>query len=157
MEDMHIEITRTPTRDQLEAVRRLWNKEFPKVIAHADMASLEAYLGRLGDIRHIFITDEQGRIAGWYMDFLRDGERWFVMIIAAEEQGKGYGRKLLNMGLEEQAELNGWVVSSSIYEKADGTIYMSPLPFYIKQGVRVFPDITFETQDIKSIKIKLSR
>ena len=121
------------------------------------MASVEAYLGRLRDIKHIFVTDDQGIISGWYMDFFRDGERWFVMIIERELQGRGYGRKLLSMGLEEQEELNGWVVGSSTYEKADGTIYMSPLPFYIKQGVRVYPDITFETKEIRSIKIKLLR
>ena len=154
---MKIIKTRTPSDEQLEKLRQLWNTEFPAVIAHPDRASLEAYLAKLKDIKFFFVTDDDANILGWYMDFFRDGERWFVLVISREAQNKRFGSTLLKMGLEEQEELNGWVVGSSTYEKADGSIYMSPLPFYIKQGVRVFPDITFEAKGIKSIKIKLSR
>jgi|SRR5690554_4835714 len=154
---MQIITTRHLSDAQLERIRELWNTEYPKVIAHATPESFTEYLNRLDDIVHRLVIDDDGQILGWYMDFLRDGERWFVMVIGENAQHQGFGSELLKMGLDEQPVLNGWVVSSSIYEKANGEIYMSPLSFYIKHGVRVYPDIRFETEKIRSIKIRLQR
>jgi hypothetical protein len=155
--NMKIITTRKPSPDQLEQIRQLWNMEFPVVIGHPHMESFMTYLSKLTDIRYILVTDDDGQVLGWYMDFYRDKERWFVIAIGKAAQGRGFGKNLLKMGLEAHPEINGWVVGSSVYEKADGTLYRSPLPFYIKQGVRVFPDITFEAKGIKSIKVKLIR
>ena len=41
-----------------------------------------------------------------------------------------------------------------IIKKKNGAIYHPPADFYIRNGFRIFPDIEFETDKLKAIKIK---
>lgn len=139
---------------QRSQIINLWNQEYPKIIAHKTKESFGKYLSVLNEQHHILLLDENELIKGWFFDFVREEERWFAMIVGSEMQGKGYGRKLLEMGKRNNSILNGWVVDSSDYIKADGTTYQSPIAFYRKMGFEVFPEIIFETEVMKTIKIK---
>ena len=142
---------------QITQVMALWNAEYPEVISYNNIDSFRRYLYNLEDTIHRLIVTDNGEVKGWYVDFMRNGERWFVLVISKDCQGKGFGRKLMQMAQEEKEELNGWVVSSSTYKKLDGSVYMSPLPFYTRLGVRVYSDITFEDKGIRTIKVQLQR
>ena len=111
------------------------------------------YLSELEDPKHIFLLDDE-KIMGWYIDFERDNERWFAMIIHHSIQGMGYGAVLLHRGQKANKILNGWVIESSEYKLVNGHIYQSPLAFYVKYGFEHFPEITLETKGLKMTKIR---
>lgn len=135
-------------------VRALWNKEYPVNILHPTQADFDNYLNKLMDQRHILFENEKGVIKGWYVDFIREKERWFAMIVDTELQGKGYGRALLTKGKEYNVALSGWVVINSTYLRKDGKPYQSPLEFYKKMGFQVFPEVRLKSDVLETIKIK---
>lgn len=59
--------------------------------------------------------DEKNKIKGWYSDFIRGNERWFLLILDSAIQGKKYGTQIIDLGKEINDELNGWVISSKGY------------------------------------------
>lgn len=64
----------------------LWNNEFPAQLHLASSKDFELYLEPLMDCNHSFLVDGSKTIHGWIMDFERDGERWFAMILSREKQ-----------------------------------------------------------------------
>ena len=139
---------------QKSQIRNLWNAEYPAIIQQKELADFEKYLSGLKEKNHILIKEKNGIIVGWFIDFIRDGERWFAMIVSSEIQGKGYGSKLLEMGKKRNTELNGWAVQSTEYKRSDGKPYKPPLGFYEKMGFRIFSEIKFETDIMTTVKIK---
>lgn len=145
------------TPQQKEALRQLWNKEYPLSIQHQTIADLDNYLSKLIDPHHILILDKDNHMMAWYCDFIRNEARWFAMIIDTTIQRKGYGSALLNKGKARHPILNGWIVASSTYPKADGSPYLSPKQFYEKQGFQIIPEERMETEALKTIKIRWTK
>jgi GNAT superfamily N-acetyltransferase len=92
-------------------------------------------------------------IKGWFFDFIRDEERWFIIMITPELHGSGWGQKLISKAMETNAALNGWVVNTLDYQTRDGKQYAPPVEFYRKLGFEIHPDIKLELPQINSIKI----
>ncbi len=140
---------------QKEALRTLWNKEYPKTIHHYSFEKFEDYLKTLTNVSHTLVV-KNDIIVGWYADFNRDRERWFLLILDASIQGKGIGSEIIKKVKTKFPVLNGWVVASNSYLKEDGTIYQSPLEFYKKLGFTTFENVILEGS-IKAIKIQFTR
>jgi hypothetical protein len=138
-------------------IMAMWNKEYPLVIKLNSLEDFDKYLSSLIDQKHILIISDDKVVKGWYIDFIRDDERWFTLILDSEIQGKGYGRKLLSMGKEINSELNGWVIDSSNYRKENGEMYKSPTGFYEKNGFQILFDVKFKTEKLTTIKINWKR
>ncbi len=141
---------------QKEQLLALWNQEYPVDINHENLAALEQYLFGLNDVEHCLLVEGE-QIEGWYFDFIREGERWFAIILSNHVQGRGYGRKLLDRAKASRSTLNGWVIDRSTYIKKDRTPYLSPINFYLKQGFSIVPNKVLESSKIVAVKIRWSR
>ncbi len=145
------------TSGQKQEIFELWNNEYPRNLKYNDIAELDEYLSKLEDQNHILLIDDNGKIEGWYSDFIRDQERWFLAILNSKIQGKKFGTQILNMAKEANEELNGWVINSDNFIKTNGQFYKSPTDFYKKQDFQILEETKLETDRISAIKIKWSK
>ncbi|WP_405199136.1 GNAT family N-acetyltransferase [Christiangramia sp. LLG6405-1] len=145
------------TSGQKQEIFELWNNEYPRNLKYNDIAEFNEYLSKLEDQNHILLIDDNGKIEGWYSDFIRDQERWFLAILNSKIQGKKFGTQILNMAKEANEELKGWVINSDNYIKTNGQPYKSPTDFYKKQGFQILEETKLETNRLSAIKIKWSK
>ena len=80
----------------------------------------------------------------WYVNFIRNRKKWFVILLNSNIQGKGYGTQLINLAKKEESELNGWVIEHDNDLKQNGEKYKSPLGFYLKNGFEVISEDRLE-------------
>ena len=154
---MTITETKHPTDAQRESICNLWNREYPAQLHYASSEAFDAYLNNLSHPYHWLVVDDSNNLIGWAFSFLRDGERWFAVIVDSSIQRKGLGTKLLQLLKARELVLNGWVTDHEHYNKSDGTPYASPLPFYIKNGFMVVPGVRIETEKLSAVKIKWTK
>lgn len=143
--------------DEKQRVFELWNNEYPEQLVYNSIDEFEEYLGKLFDLNHSLLVDNQGRIVGWYFDFVREEQRNFAIILDSEYHGKGFGTKLIDYAKGNHKELNGWVIDHDDYKKRSGDNYISPLDFYVKNGFEVIRNEKLATSKITAIKIKWKR
>jgi GNAT superfamily N-acetyltransferase len=147
----------TLTLQHRQAIYELWNKEYPTNLRYNDISELDAYLNNLTEARHYFLTYKYGEVLGWAFTFVRDGEKWFAIIVDSAVQGKGYGGMMLDRIKERKTKLNGWVIDHDRYVKEDGSPYKAPLAFYLKNGFVTIPDVRLEIEKLSAIKIEWRR
>jgi len=135
-------------------VCQLWNDEYPKQLHFQSIVDFELYLNNLKEQYHVILYSNQQRIIGWYVEFTREDERWFALIIGAKFHKKGLGTKMLAMAKEKHEILNAWVIAHNSYLKSNGEVYISPLAFYLKNGFRLVEGINLATDKIAAVKIK---
>ena len=139
---------------QKQEICDLWNHEYPEKLSYQTLIEFEQYLKNLKEVSHIIMLDENQNIRGWYFDFYRDHEKWFAIILNSEFQGKGWGRKILNLAKENETELNGWVIDHNRDKKRNGEFYKSPLNFYLKNGFEIISESRLEHEKLSAVKIK---
>lgn len=152
----HFEVL-TLSDKQIEDTFHLWNREYPKLLGHKDKLSFKVFLSQLDDVEHQLVEDENNDVVAWLFQFRREKENWFGLIIDRDYQKSGIGSELIRSAKLKNNKLNGWVVEESIYEKEDGTIYNSPLEFYLKNEYKPIGHDIFESNNIKVIKIRWSK
>ena len=135
-------------------ILELWNKEYPQKLNYKSLLDFEYYLEILTNQSHIVIIDENQNIKGWYFDFIRDGEKWFAILLDSKIQGQGFGTQLLNLAKEGASELNAWVIDHDNDLKQNGEFYKSPLPFYLKNGFEKLSGIRLELDKLSAVKIR---
>ena len=145
--------TNSLDNSQTKVIFELWNAEYPKNLTHKTLSDFENYLNTLTNQHHMLLTDENGTVKGWYFDFDRYEEKWFAMILAHKIHGKGFGTLLLNEAKKRKSILNGWVIDKTDYLKQDGNCYKSPVPFYLKNGFQLLPEIRLELEHLSAVKI----
>ena len=142
------------SKSQKQEICDLWNNEYPEKLNYRNLADFENYLKNLSIQSHIIMVDKDQNIKGWYFDFIRENEKWFAIILDSKFQGKGLGKKMLNLVKEKESELNGWVIDHSNDKKQNGEIYESPLSFYLKNGFEILMKNRLENEKIYAVKIK---
>lgn len=140
-----------------QEIFELWNNEYPENLSYKTTLELDKYLENLTNQSHILLVDIDGKIKGWYFDFMRDNEKWFAIILDSKIQGKGLGTKILSLAKEKEIELNGWVIDHNRDKKRNGEYYKSPLDFYLKNGFEKFPKSRLELDKISAVKIKWTK
>lgn len=133
---------------------RLWNNEYPAKLAYVEMQQFEDYLAQLHNISHYLWFDNFENIQAWAFTFTREKARWFAILLDKNLQNKGIGTQLLNFLKTKENQLTGWVIDHSNDIKLDGTIYKSPLQFYIKNKFEIIENQRLETDKISAVKIK---
>ncbi len=141
------------TSDERLQILNLWNEEYPQSISLLNLDGFDTYLANLKDKHHLLVSNDVDGIIGWYIDFIRDEERWFAMIVDHKYQGKGIGRQLIGMAKETNEVLNGWVILRDDYKKRNGEAYLSPISFYRKNNFEIIPYIKLETDSLTAIKM----
>ena len=142
------------SKPQKQEILDLWNNEFPEKLKYQDVADFDKYLKNLTNQSHIIMVNEDQKIKGWYFDFIRDNEKWFAIILDSKCQGKGLGKKMLDIAKEKESELNGWVIDHRNDVKQNGEYYQSPLSFYLKNGFELLIETRLENERISAVKIK---
>ena len=137
---------------QKEAIRSIWNEEYPVSLVYQNLEEFEVYLSKLEDARHTIIQNNEDTV-GWFCAFTRESARWFVMIIDGAYQGQGLGSKLLSECKKLHSELFGWIVHDAKYKKRNGSPYLSPGPFYLKNGFVILEEERLETDKLVATKI----
>lgn len=157
--DATIQILKTKSLNerQKQAALKLWNTEYPSELAHASYFVFENYLNKLGDVVHYLVLDNNGNNLAWAFVFDRDEERWFGIISDASIHGQGIGKKLMHQLQYDELELNGWVIDHNKSLKSNGSLYVSPLPFYQKIQFQVLTDIRLELPQISAVKIRWTK
>ena len=140
-----------------QEIFELWNNEYPENLSYKTTLEFDKYLENLTNQSHILLVDIDGKIKGWYFDFMRDNEKWFAIILDSKIQGKGFGAKILSLAKEKEIELNGWVIDHNRDKKRNSEYYKSPLGFYLKNGFEKFPKSRLELDKISAIKIKWTK
>lgn len=135
-------------------ILEIWNNEYPEKLSYKSKDEFDDYLKNLTEPSHILLIDSDKKIKGWYSDFKRDNEKWFVLILSSHIHGNGYGTKILEMAKQKENELNGWVIDHSMDKKKNGAIYNSPLSFYLKNGFEKLPEDRLELEKIFAVKIR---
>ncbi|MET3540556.1 GNAT superfamily N-acetyltransferase [Pontibacter aydingkolensis] len=138
----------------MEEIYKLWNNEYPADLCYTNPLAFENYLKGLGNQHHFLLVDGEDTVKGWFVDFMREGEKWFTMILGSGTQGKGYGSELLNRAKLLSPEINGWVIDHNNDKKRNGEIYSSPIAFYKKQGFEIVADTRLELDIISAAKIR---
>lgn len=144
------------SKEDKETILKLWNEEYPASLSYT-YSEFETYLEALTDQFHVVVKSENQTIEAWYFDFIREGERWFAIIVGSRLQGKGLGSKLLDLAKEKRAELNGWVMDKEAVQKNNGELYKSPLRFYLKNGFDHHENERLENKKMSAVKIKWMR
>lgn len=140
------------TVKQKSSVLKIWNKEYPKQM-NKSIEQLDLYLSELDNVIHFLLVNVDEEVLGWAFKFSRDVGRWFVIILDGTIQKNGWGSQLLHNIIENEVEMNGWVVDNDLYTRSDSTIYQSPLAFYLKNGFISVPESRLESQDLSAVKI----
>ncbi|MCX2679781.1 GNAT family N-acetyltransferase [Galbibacter sp. EGI 63066] len=142
------------TEKQKKNIIELWNEEYPEALSLSDVNAFDIYLEGLSDKHHLLVINEKTDVVGWLIDFIRDNERCFAMLLHTSLQGKGYGTKLLNLAKQTNSELNGWVIDNDEQQKQNGQNYKSPTGFYKKNDFEIVPGIQSKKNDINGIKVR---
>lgn len=145
-------------KEQLEPTEKLsiidlWNMEYPSTLVHENLNSFDQYLMGLSDHHHVLVYSGN-LLAGWFIGFTRESERWFGMIVSSSFQGLGLGSKLLKMAQQRYNELNGWVIDKEGSVTQGGSPYKIPLPFYLKNGFALKPEKRLEHNSISAVMIQ---
>lgn len=139
------------TSDQFDQVNDMWNAEFPTTLNNRFSLLLE----NVANYNH-YIIEENGKVLAWAADFEKEGQLRFSIIVKNDQQGKGFGKILINRLKRDLGEFFGWVIDCDDYSRQNGEIYRSPLAFYQKNGFDVLADIRSDSDLIKAVKIRNS-
>ena len=75
------------------------------------------------------------------------------MLMPTSMQGKGYGSILLEELTENKEMISAWVVDHDQDLKSDGSPYVSPLQFYLKNGFVIQEGVRLELDTISAAKL----
>lgn len=148
---MEIIKTKSLTAKQFQQINSLWNEEYPLKLKDR----FELLLDGVNDYNHYLVEDKDRNILAWAVDFEKDNEIRFSIIVDKNHQGKGLGVQLIKKLKTDLKEFYGWVIDHNDDKKSNGENYESPLSFYINQGFEVLHNKRFDTDLIKAVKIKL--
>jgi Acetyltransferase (GNAT) domain len=152
--DLDIIIKNSLSQTDKEQLLELWNTEYPSKFSFGTIADFEHYLQKLANANSLLLINSQNMVLGWASTFDRDSEKWFVITLNKTAQGQGWGRKMIDILKQNEPVLNGWVVDHNYDEKADGSMYLSPVQFYKKCGFQILSQQRLEKDQISAVKIK---
>jgi GNAT superfamily N-acetyltransferase len=134
---------------QCEQINSLWNAEYPLKLKDRFPILLEGTTWH----NHYIIEDLNRLIVSWAVMFEHSNQIRFSIIVSKEHQGKGLGKLLLDHLKSAQNEFFGWVIDHNNDLKSNGENYISPLPFYLKQGFEIIHNQLIDTEMIQAVLV----
>lgn len=147
---MEIITTTLLSNRQFCQINQLWNEEYPVKLKDR----FPILLDEVVNYNHYIIQDENSNIIAWAVDFEKQEQIRFSLIVASQHQANGIGGLLLNKLKLQHKELYGWVIDHNDDLKANGEKYKSPMPFYQKNGFEILHDKRIDNEMIKAVLIK---
>lgn len=137
--------------DQITQISQHWDSEYPLSL----QGKFNVLLEKGSQWQH-FVALTAGMVAGWAGIFTEAGDTRFSIVVAQQAQSKGIGKQLIAQMRQYAGELEGWVVDQADVRKQDGSLYPSPLAFYQKLGFEVLPAQRFDTEALRSVRVRLN-
>ncbi len=134
---------------QSEQINSLWNSEYPLKLKDRFPILLEGTTWH----NHYLIEDSNRLIVAWAVMFEHNNQIRFSIIVSQDHQGKGLGKLLLDHLKSAHIEFYGWVIDHNTDLKSSGENYISPLPFYLKQGFAIMPNLRIDTEMIQAVLV----
>ncbi|MBK9727039.1 MAG: GNAT family N-acetyltransferase [Saprospiraceae bacterium] len=103
---------------------------------------------------HYIIEDAEQNVLGWAVDFEKESEIRFSIIVDSKHKEIGLGSLLVEKLKSENDLFFGWVIDHDNDLKCSGELYQTPLPFYLKHGFEILHDVRIESEMIRAVKIK---
>jgi GNAT superfamily N-acetyltransferase len=141
--------TKVLTQQQAMQIDMLWNALYS--VKLKDRFSL--LLQGVDNFMHYMIEDEAGNVQAWAVYFEKEDKIRFSILVSKAAQGKGLGRQLIDALKADLPEFYGWVTDHNNDLLSDGSTYISPLPFYLKQGFKVLDNVRLDTEMIQAVMI----
>ena len=142
--------TATLSDNQIQQINVLWNQEYPKNL----MNRFSILLGDATNYQHFLLENEAQQVLGWAVLFDKENETRFSIIVGEASKGMGLGSRLMDALKQACPCFYGWVIDHDNDIKNDGSIYRSPLMFYLKHNFEVLSDQRLDTPIIKAVKEK---
>ena len=148
---LQMEITQTTILSdvQSEQINSLWNAEYPLKLKDRFPILLEGTTWH----NHFLIEDSNHVVIAWAVMFEHSNQIRFSIIVSKEHQGKGLGKLLLDHLKATHDEFFGWVIDHNNDLKLNGENYISPLPFYLKQGFEIIPNQRIDSEMIQAVLV----
>lgn len=147
---MKVTCTSVLSSIQFEHINEMWNIEYPLKLKDRFPILLEG----VDRYRHYLIEDEDQNVLAWAVDFDKDEQIRFSIIVAKTHKGRGLGTVLLDKLKENNNVFYGWVIDHNNDVKANGEQYLSPMSFYLKHGFEILNDKRIDSEMIKAVLIK---
>ncbi|MFZ4798020.1 MAG: GNAT family N-acetyltransferase [Bacteroidia bacterium] len=149
-----IEIIKTKqlTSHQFSQINQLWNNEYPLKLKDRFPILLDG----VENFNHYLIEDAKKNVIAWAVDFEKENQIRFSIIVAFCHQEKGFGGMLIEKLKHENDEFYGWVIDHNEDLKSSGEFYQSPMPFYLKHGFEILNDNRIDNEMIRAVLVKWS-
>lgn len=141
--------TKVLTDSQSAQINKLWNEEYPLKLKDRFPILLDG----AADYNH-YIIEENNNVIAWAVDFEKENQIRFSIIVSSFYKGKGLGSLLINKLKKENNEFYGWVIDHNNDLKSNGEKYLSPINFYLKHGFEILPEKRIDTEMINAVLIK---
>jgi GNAT superfamily N-acetyltransferase len=148
--EFKINKTKALSENQFAQINKLWNEEYPAKLKDRFPILLEG----VSKYNHYLIEDIYKNIIAWAVDFEKEGEIRFSIIVNKSYRGRRLGTRLMERLILEHKQLYGWVIDHNNDLKLDGTYYQSPMNFYLKLGLVAMHDCRIDNDMIKAVKVK---
>lgn len=149
---MKIEIIKDLSNSDLSQIYNIWNSVYPTQAVFMTENDFRVYLDKTSDKTHFIFRNNALTIDGWLMTFTRDDNRYFVLLVSENNQGKGIGTTLIKEMKKIEGRVAGWIVELDTYLKLDGSLYHSPISFYKKLGFSITKEKS-DSNGFSTIKI----
>jgi predicted GNAT family N-acyltransferase len=149
---MKVTFTASLSANQIQQIDVLWNQEYPKNLINR----FSILLTDAANYRHFIIENDAREIVAWAVLFDKENETRFSIIVTEASKGKGLGGQLMDVLKQVCPCFYGWVIDHENDLKNDGSIYRSPITFYLKHGFEVLSEQRLDTPIIKAVKVKWS-
>lgn len=147
---MNIIKTKTLNDIQSGQINQLWNEEYPVKLKDRFPILLDG----ADWYNHYLIHDDKSDVIAWAVDFEKEKQVRFSIIVSTKHKGKGLGGLLIDKLKEENKEFYGWVIDHNDDLKSNGEHYQTPMPFYLKHGFEILNDVRIDNEMIKAVLIK---
>ena len=145
--------TQVLNQQQQFELLKCWNEVYPLNLKFDDLGKMKIYFDGLQKLEYFLLIDSSIPATAFSFRFIRDEELWLAMLMPPAMQGKGYGSKLIEELTENINSISAWVVDHERDVKADGSPYISPLLFYLKERFEIQEGVRLETDTISAAKL----
>lgn len=127
----------------------MWNDEYPVKLKDRFGILLEG----VENYNH-YLIEQNNIVLAWAVEFEKEKEKRFSIIVKNEYKGNGFGKILINRLKRDLGEFYGWVIDHNNDLKHNGEFYISPIGFYLKNGFEILTQERIDSEMISAVKIK---
>ncbi len=135
---------------QFSEINALWNEEYPLQLKDRLALLLEDNTKTM----HFYLLNEFEHIIAWSVLFEKEQDLRFSILVSRKHQKQGLGSALLTEMKKEDLVFSGWVIDHNSDLRSDGSNYLSPLNFYLKNAFSIDESCRLNNEMIKAVLVR---